>query len=114
MYVCVCVRDTHSVCILQFSQVDILDGSLKRAQTVAQLIFAGVAEAEIFDVAQIRHPDKTKILDLLHRLQSIDGFGYNWQPSCLPPADCLQFKHPASVCLYSCQVVYLSHRGGCV
>lgn len=68
MYVCVCVRDTHSVCVLQLPQVDILHGSLKRAQTVAQLIFAGVAEAEISDVAQIRDPDKTKTLDLLHRL----------------------------------------------
>lgn len=114
MYVCVSVWDTYSVLVLQLPQVDILDSSLKRGQTVAQLIFAGVAEAEISDVAQIRHPDKTKTLDLLHRLQSIDWFGYDWQPSCLPPADCLQFKHPASVCLYSCQVVHLSHRGRCV
>lgn len=114
MYVCVWVRDSHSACVLQLPQVDILHCSLKRAQTVAKLIFAGVAEAEISDVAQIRHPDKTRALDLLHRLQSTDGFGYDRQPSCVPPADCLQFKHPASACLYSCQVVHLSHRGGCV
>lgn len=46
---------THRV--LQLPQVDVLHSSLEGAQTVAELVFAGVAEAEVSDVAQIGHPE---------------------------------------------------------
>ncbi len=45
------------VCVLQLPQVDVLDGGLEGAQTVAEFIFTGVAEAEVPDVAQVGHPE---------------------------------------------------------
>lgn len=48
---------THMVCVLQLPQVDVLHCSLEGAQTVAEFIFTGVAEAEVPDVAQVGHPE---------------------------------------------------------
>ena len=48
---------THSVCVLQPPQVDVLHRRLEGAQTVAEFIFTGVAEAEVPDVAQVCHPE---------------------------------------------------------
>lgn len=46
--------------VLQLPQVDVLHRRLEGAQTVAELIFTRVAEAEVPDVAQVGHPeDKT-------------------------------------------------------
>lgn len=51
------MRVTHSVRVLQLSQVDVLHRSLEGTQTVAEFIFTGVAEAEVSDVAQVGHPE---------------------------------------------------------
>lgn len=45
------------MCVLQLPQVDVLHCSFEGAQTVAELIFTGVTEAEVSDVAQVGHPD---------------------------------------------------------
>lgn len=46
--------------VLQLPQVDVLHRRLEGAQTVAELIFTRVAEAEVPNVAQVGHPeDKT-------------------------------------------------------
>lgn len=45
---------------MQLPQVDVFHGRLEGAQTVAELVLAGVAEAEVPDVAQVGHPDDNK------------------------------------------------------
>lgn len=42
---------------MQLPQVDVFHGRLEGAQTVAELVLAGVAEAEVPDVAQVGHPE---------------------------------------------------------
>lgn len=48
---------SYRVCVLQLPQVDVLHCSLEGAETVAEFIFTGVAEAEVPDVAQVGHPE---------------------------------------------------------
>lgn len=50
---------------MQLPQVDVLHRRLEGAQAVAELVLAGVTEAEVPDVAQVGHPagekdDETK------------------------------------------------------
>lgn len=60
------MRVTHMVCVLQLPQVDELHCGLEGAQTVAELIFTGVAEAEVPDVAQVSHPEDKQQNNYLH------------------------------------------------
>lgn len=41
---------------MQLPQVDVLHRRLEGAQAVAELVLAGVTEAEVPDVAQVGHP----------------------------------------------------------
>lgn len=58
---------THGV--LQLPQVDVLHCSLEGAQTVAEFIFTGVAEAEVPDVTQVGHPEDRHENNLMKTLQ---------------------------------------------
>lgn len=55
-----CVIMSHRVRVLQLPQVDVLHCRLECAQAVAELVFTGVAEAEVSDVAQVGHPDRKR------------------------------------------------------
>lgn len=50
------VCESYGVRALQLSQTDVLHRSLEGAQAVAELIFTGLTEAEVPDVAQVGHP----------------------------------------------------------
>lgn len=52
----VCVCETHGGRVVQLPQVDVLHRRLEGAQAVAELVLAGVTEAEVPDVAQVGHP----------------------------------------------------------
>ncbi|KAF3855367.1 hypothetical protein F7725_023422 [Dissostichus mawsoni] len=49
--------------LISIGYVDELDRSLEGAQTVAQLVFAPVAEAEVLDVAEVGHPEDRQQLN---------------------------------------------------
>lgn len=55
VYVLCCC--SYRVRVLQLPQLYVLDRCFEGAQTVAELVFGGVAEAEVLDVAQVGHPE---------------------------------------------------------
>ncbi len=51
-------RISYQSALGEVSLADVLHRSLKRGETVTQLIFTGLTEAEVLDVTQIRHPEE--------------------------------------------------------